>query len=425
MGILAAALLVLVSLQGGTPQVERLSPPVPEDAEYARVFMLTMEHIGRQPDRAGTVTGTPEQFNGLFRILARSNDGLRLRTDLEDGAVRLRASVRVPGHDWVGWLNLTAVLPPSAATPEPTDLRIGALALPPGPTLRLIAWGLDQRFGPGTGAQALDMLSGLAVEGDAVTFGITMPAGSERLLSRNAISELYGRDMVSRARVVEEVTFLEQQVAAGRLQRSGSYADWLRVVIERAAEAGPDATADAVMAGFMALNYLCGSDHFVSVLLPPSGANDPPLPSARPGCGRADLRGRVDLRRHFTTAATIKLISSRNAAVTAGEAKELSDSIHSGFDFTDIAANNSGIRLAVLLDGATPADLRALAAGIASEDDLIIDLDGIPQIMGRSAFRMRFGELDSPEYLAVIDEIERRIDALPIHAHTVGTGREG
>ena len=65
-------------------------------------------------------------------------------------------------------------------------------------------------------------------------------------------------------------------------------------------------------------------------------------------CSRLTLNDRIDSRRHFTTAAAIQAASNRNVSVSVGEFKELNDSLHGGFDFTDMAANNSGIRMANL-----------------------------------------------------------------------------
>lgn len=422
-GLLAVVVLVGIGVHAREPQLSPLPPPTPEDARYAQVFMQTMEAIGRRPDRTGDVSGTVEEFNGLFRILARSAPNLRLHADIEDGALVVRAALRLPAGWPAEWTNLSAVITPFDGPLRLEALRVGRLALPPGPSLRILSRALDHRFGDGVGSQALGLVSGLSVAGARLTFDIDMPPGGERLLSRNVVSELYGRDMVSRDQVAREVRFLQAEVAAGRLLREGSFTPWVRAVIDRAAGFGQDDSDDAVMAGFMALNFLCGSRHFTSTLLPPPVGEDDPMPEGGPDCGTTALHGRVDLRRHFTTAATIKLISNRAAAMTAGEAKELVDVLFGGFDFTDIAANNSGIRLAMRLDGAEGGDLEHLASRITGEEDLIISLDGIPGIMERGAFEARFGTLDSPEYQAMLGKIERRIDLLPIHAD--GAGRDG
>jgi hypothetical protein len=192
------------------------------------------------------------------------------------------------------------------------------------------------------------------------------------------------------------------------------------MLIDRAAAEAEGDAERALIAGLMALNYLCGSDRFVQLFLPPRSGQEAPLPPRRGACGEPTLRGRVDLRRHFLTAATLRVVSERGPAVVTGEAKELHDSIRGFFDFTDIAANNSGIRFASLMLQTPPGDWPALRDRIATDGDVLIALDGIPGEMRRDEFRARFGGLDSPAYDAMLAEIEARIDALPIHAASGG-----
>jgi hypothetical protein len=40
---------------------------------------------------------------------------------------------------------------------------------------------------------------------------------------------------------------------------------------------------------------------------------------------------------------------------------------------------------------------------------------GLPSFMQRAEFRARYGEPDSPRYRAQIEEIDARIDALPLY----------
>lgn len=133
-------------------------------------------------------------------------------------------------------------------------------------------------------------------------------------------------------------------------------------------------------------------------------------------CSDLTLNDRIDSRRHFTTAAAIQAASNRNVSVSVGEFKELNESLYGGFDFTDMAANNSGIRMADLFMATPVEDWSRLIARIASDKDVIIAYDDIPQILTQEAFSAQFGELDSDRYLAMLDRIETRIDDLALHA---------
>lgn len=418
MAVLTVAVVLAFGLYDPERRVGPLPPPSTEDARYTKVVLQTLEDIGRQPDRVGELGGTVEEINGLLRILARSHPEIAGQVAVEGEAVRLDVSVLVPGAPWLGWVNASALVPQYRGTLELRELRLGRLPLPPGPSLDLTRWAIDRRMGAGTAEQLFGMLPGMRLEDERIWLDIDLPVGSDRRLSRSAVTELYGRDMPTRTEVGEFVAAFDAGVADRSLPVEGSFLPWLTLTLERAADLAEreDDPGRILLAGFMALNYLCGSDHFRRVMLPPRADDEEHFTRTGPGCRNAALRGRVDLRRHFLTAATIQLMSTRSLAVTAGEAKELYDMRFSGgYDFTDVAANNSGIRLAELISALDAEGLRALSRSIAEEGDVMIDLFGIPGALPPSAFRLRFGEVDSPHYRAMMAEIEARIDALPIH----------
>lgn len=419
-GLLAILMLLAFGLHEPDRRVGPLPPPVTEDAVQVESFLRTLQQIGRSPDRTGDVDITVDALNGMLRVLARTHSDLSgvARID-EAGALAVDVSLRPPWGDRLGWLNLSAAIPAYDGRLRIGALRVGRLSLPPGPLLAALAWDLDRRFGPGTGAQALTGLPRLAIEGDRLTWSVAMPADSDRHLTRATVIELYGRRLPSRTEVARFVALLDGAQMRGELPTEGSFLPWLLAMLDHAAEiaeTGDGELETALIAGFMALNQMCGSVHFRNLLLPPRAPGEADVAVRGRGCHNASLRGRVDLRRHFLTAATIKMMSDRSVAIGAGEAKELADMRGAGYDFTDIAANNSGIRLATLIGGMSPAQLRALRDRIGSEEDVMISIAGIPGEMRPAAFRYRFGDLDSPAYREMIAIIEARIDALPIHA---------
>jgi hypothetical protein len=105
------------------------------------------------------------------------------------------------------------------------------------------------------------------------------------------------------------------------------------------------------------------------------------------------------------------------ATLGIGELKELVDSAAggSGFSFDDMAANLAGIRLATLLLETPAEGWTGILGRIGSESDLMPAIDDLPSGMTEAEFVARFGSLESPGYAAVIAEIERRIEALPLY----------
>jgi hypothetical protein len=101
-----------------------------------------------------------------------------------------------------------------------------------------------------------------------------------------------------------------------------------------------------------------------------------------------------------------------------GEFKELFDQREGGskFDFTDIAADNSGVRLADLFMTTPRGDWPRLIARLTTEEAVLADLSGLPAPMGDAQFRQRFGDVNSDSFRDMIAEIEARIDRTALHA---------
>jgi hypothetical protein len=419
-GLLAALLLIVVAAVETAPRVP--APGVPESRDAAAVNRLLREvqAIRAAPGGRGTLVATAEDIDGAFRLLHRAHPALSGDARILDGRLVIDAALALGAGGRFGWLNATAVVPPFADGLAFEELRIGRVPLPPAASAALLRRALNSRFGAGSAPRLLAAAPDLVIAGEELRLAVelgTLPRGN---LQRLTVGNVYGRSMPSHAEVAAFVTTFQQAVAEGRLPSEGSFLPWLHLLVDEAAAAGMDDPERALIGGLVALNYLCGSVHFVGLLTPRRDEGEAPLPEAGGACAGLTLRDRVDTRRHFLTAATLQALSDRGPAVVAGEAKELLDSIGGAFDFTDIAANNSGIRLATLLLATPPGDWPMLRARMGQEGDILIALDGIPGEMPGAAFRDRFGEVDSPAYAAMLALIEGRIDALPIHAAAGG-----
>ena len=132
---------------------------------------------------------------------------------------------------------------------------------------------------------------------------------------------------------------------------------------------------------------------------------------------RITLRGRNDLARHFWVSAGLVIVADEGRAMTIGIGKELMDSTPggSGFSFVDMMANRAGIMFAGAATGnATAArgmQLR-VSRGMVG-DDLLPDLQGLPEGIPDARFRTEFGGLRGEGTRRVNDEITRRLAAAP------------
>jgi hypothetical protein len=419
-GLLAALVLLAVAAVQTAPRVPAPTPPESRDAAAVNALLREVQAIRATPGGRGTLLAGPEDIDGIFRLLHRAHPDLAGHARIENGRLVVDAALALGEGGRFGWLNLTAVVPPFAGGLVFEELRLGRVPLPPAASAALLRRALNSRFGAGSAQRLLAAAPELTIDGQEMRLAVDIGALPRGNLARLTVGDAYGRSMPSHAEVAQFVAAFRDAAESGHLPGSGSFLPWLHLLIERAGDSAGDDPERALLGGLMALNYLCGSAHFVALLTPRREGDEAPLPDPGSVCADLTLSDRVDTRRHFLTATTIKALSDRGPAVVAGEAKELHDSIRGAFDFTDIAANNSGIRFATLLMDTPPAGWPALRARIRAEADILISLDGIPGEMPAAEFRDRFGEVDSPAYAAMLALIEARIDALPIHAATGG-----
>jgi hypothetical protein len=142
----------------------------------------------------------------------------------------------------------------------------------------------------------------------------------------------------------------------------------------------------------------------------------PGAPKPRPF--RLRLGGRSDLAQHFLISAALAARGDGVLSDAVGLYKEISDSQGgSGFSFTDLAADRAGTRFGELASR-SPADAlllqRRVAAGLA-EQDLLPPVGDLPEHLDQATFARRYGSIDSPAFQALADDIESRLDALPLY----------
>jgi len=115
--------------------------------------------------------------------------------------------------------------------------------------------------------------------------------------------------------------------------------------------------------------------------------------------------------------AALTVLSDAGRALTVGIAKEMKDSTPggSGFSFVDMAANQAGIRFAVVAtQGAHSArDLQFRIAKGVDTADFFPSIDGLPEGLSQDEFHSEFGGLGGAATRRLFAEIDLRIGDLP------------
>ncbi|TSA04665.1 MAG: hypothetical protein D4R76_02145 [Methylococcus sp.] len=133
------------------------------------------------------------------------------------------------------------------------------------------------------------------------------------------------------------------------------------------------------------------------------------------------LNKRVDTAKHFLAAALLAMSGQGTLVEIVSLIKEMHDTHDgSGFSFIDLAADESGAAFGKLAVSSQEAALhvqRMLSEG-SEEAQFIPPLKDLPESMHSEEFAARFKIFGSPEFLALRDEIDARIRALPLFRPT-------
>ncbi|MGF1447110.1 MAG: hypothetical protein ACFBRM_13055 [Pikeienuella sp.] len=399
------------------PLVAQQRKPTPEDARAVTAMVRRLRQVTQAPGGAGTVSVSLAEINAALALGERLIPGLRSEAVARVGAIEARLSVPLGPF---GWLNAEAVLADYEVSPRIARLRVGDLPLPPRVTLGVARTVGDIVLGNETATMAMQAVSQVAISPEEVSFRLEMDPAQRQGLAFRLAGLLRGADMPTGPEIDTYYTALRTAIDVGELPDRGSFLPHVIWTVKRAQErAAPGRGPHELTAALFALTRVCGAQEFRMVVGRLAGS--PMQKDTRSwsrNCWQVRLAGRPDTRRHFITAAALKAASTMKVSFTIGEFKELYDVGWSGgrFDFTDIAANASGIRFADRFLTAPLDSWPQLLARVQAEDDILIGFEGIPGELPRAEFTARFVAVDSPAYRAMLAEIDRRIDALAVHA---------
>jgi hypothetical protein len=293
------------------------------------------------------------------------------------------------------------------------------VSLPPGPAVEAARVGANLVLGQQAGDVILGAAERLEITEGEMRFTMALGEEDKKGFMAGLFGALRGDEMPEPGEVDAYYVEIRRAIDEGRLPDAGSYLAHLRFVLARVLERSNDTTlANEYTAGIFGLAKACGAQDFALVVGRLVGDPLDNFGAWERDCSEVVFADRIDTRRHFTTAAALRAASNRGVSVSIGEFKELFDSVGweaGGFDFSDIGANQSGIRLSDRVMAGSRADLARILEILQAEGDVLVDLSRVPQIMLRGAFEARYGSIDSAAYAAEVARIERLIDEVTIH----------
>jgi hypothetical protein len=405
--ILAALAFVLVCED--RPAVDPRPDPGRGDANWMREFLARNDPRTSPPGSVRRILVSESEAGRVLSYALNMKFRGRAGVDFRPGELTLVLTLMLPDNPWGRYVNLSldALQQGDALVVE--HWRVGRLPMPAFVANRALR-GLYSRLLEDATFQALrDSLYGLRLSENRALMLYRWQPKLARSLGVEAARWLVGKAdrerllaywghiaQSSRSRITATQQPLEQLMqAVFQLARTRSRAG------QAAAE---NRAAILAMAAYL------------------SGVNLARLldqPDASPPRYRAfTLNGRSDLAQHFVFSAAVAASGGARLADALGLDKELEDSRSgSGFSFTDLAADRAGVCFAETALGSEEQARRmqaTLAEG-AAETLFMPDVDDLPEFMPERDFRRRFGAVGSPAYDKLAAEIERRIEALPMH----------
>jgi hypothetical protein len=288
---------------------------------------------------------------------------------------------------------------------------------------------LDLALGDNKGTAIVDSVQSVAVEQKTITVQFRpVPHLKERLQNlktrlrglRDDMA-LLGDPMAVRTYYAKLIELVEKSARSRPVSMAHFVGPVFQLAQRRSRAGNP---VDENQAAVLALAMYFGDWRFGRLIGPVLTEE---MKRHRPRTRGVQLGGRRDLRLHFIISAGLKIVADSGVTVAIGEFKELLDAGRggSGFSFADLAADRAGVRFAeVATDRSGGAEsLQSLFAGEAGEESFFPRVAGLPEGIPREEFERRFGTVESPEYRALVREIDHRIRQLPAYGNSAGAPR--
>ncbi len=400
---LAGALYLAVEDQ---PLVKVATQFTPAHIERAKRIVEKNDPRKMKAGVLRTISLSQEELDLALNYLAGRYGKASSRIALQPGAAAISASIELPRNPLGRVVNVTALLHETAALPSFDQLRIGRLPVP----AWLADWLLER------GLKRLNTREDYRIASDTIK-KVSIADGRLTVIYewQDELPDRIRAVALSREDQARLKAYQERLAALGgqpRAERGVSLVELIGPLIKMAAERG--AAGDPVAENRAAITVLAFYVNGKGLAAIVPAARDWPQPPRR----NVLLGGREDFPQHFTVSAAIAANAGGPLADAIGLYKEVEDSRGgSGFSFNDIAADRAGSRFGELAAGSRESALklqRRVSEGVR-EADIMPAVKDLPEFMPEAEFKRRFGGIGAPAYKRMMDDIERRIAAVPLY----------
>lgn len=323
-------------------------------------------------------------------------------------AIHVSATVLLPLSPFGRYANLEAELVPEGELFQVENARIGELEIPDFIARLARDKVLDAIRQQPEGQAFLNGIQGIELAPPVLVVNKWTPGALAKLKRSGALALLSDAE---RKRLLAYNQRLDELASGTRRGQTMSMADGLATVLQFArirSEASQDPVAEN-RAALVALGARAYGSNLAALL--ESSANAP-LQAIN-----FSALGRHDAAQHFLVSAAVTVLAGEQMAEVIGLQKEQQDAQgRSGFSFADLAADRAGIRLGkqAIASAESARRLQAYVARGVVDGDFLPTLSDLPESLSSAEFSARFGTPESPRYLSLVADIDRRIGARPV-----------
>ena len=365
-----------------------------------------------------------QELAGMTAITNRTIPQLATQAAMSPNGLNIEATYDTGLPDGIRFINFGGNILPSGNGLKIGGVQLGSWQIDGAILLALLEKGLNFSYDESLGSELISSVQKVNFTEQKGQVAIEMPGKLLEEKTQKPSQLLALRDMLapfgdsSRIRTYYQhlTAFADSQSAPREL------AAYVRQVFklagQRSAEKGLLAVSRENQAALLALVVYFGSDKFELMI------GNISEPTRKAGYKRyrhrskSTLQGRVDLQKHFVYSIALQIFGSMQASDALGEFKELLDVNPggSGFSFADLMADRAGTRLAKIATFSHP-DARLLQALLqeVTDEQLLPDIQGLPEGLSEEQFKRQYSDVDAKPYLAMVDEIDNRIQSLPLY----------
>ena len=393
-------------------------------ANDAKVFVKRTYREMMMQEQSAELSVSNAELQGISALLYRLYPRLTSQFGLSAAGLTIDLVLELPLPDAVKYLNINALVLPSAEGIVLGQLKFGELVVPGAWLLTLIEWRINRVTDTNVGSELLAMVDSVALSSQNIRLNYLLPKRLKNIdeMKKSGLSILktqFTLNVDIKLVGLYYLTLLDYVENHLTERQLCHYISYMFAQAKNNSESDPLRSIVAENnAALLALTHYFGPDKMEWLL------ELRPKLSATQQLKREQLRAsvslhqRVDLQKHFVYSMAIEVLTNSRTSDVAGELKELLDATRgSGFSFADLLADKAGTRLAMLATQTehTAQQVQLSLAGKLTDVDIMPLPIGLPEGVSAMEFDDYYQNVNSKHYQKMLQRIESLLSITAVY----------